>query len=181
MLLIECALVLEQFKIPVLLMSRITSFDIVSTLHRLYPAFMNGYRCIVGAFVIDHKNRRIEAMLELSETMRCVTLRAKNVIQGTEAIVHTLSDEAFNSDKVNGVVIKGPNSLSMKDALHMQYSSSFDSIVTGVQQKAAVILDPILLHKQDKNQNDYSWLRNTLIYLVARFVIIKSNSIRRTG
>ena len=180
MLLIECALVLEQFKIPpVFLLARITSFDIVSALHRLYPAFMNGYRCIVGAFVIDHKSRRIEALLELSESVRCVTLRAINIVQGTEVIAHSLSEGAFNERERDGV-IKGSQGLSMKDALNsVQRSGTYDTVVTGVQQKAAVVLDPILLNKQDKQQNDFSWLRNTVVYLIARFVIIRSSTTGR--
>ena len=175
MLLIECALILEQFKIPpVLLMARITSFDIVSTLHRLYPAFMNGYRCIVGAFVVDHKSRRIEALLELSESVRCVTLRATNVIQGTEVIAQSLSEGAFNSERDS---TKSSQGSSMRDALlSVQRSGTFDTIVSAVQQKAAIVLDPILLHKQDRQQGDFSWLRNTVIYLIARFVIIRSSS-----
>ena len=177
MLLIECVLILEQAKIPVWLLSRNTSYDVVSLLHRLYPAFMNGCRCIVGAFVVDHKSRRIEALLDLSESVRMVTVKATGVIQSTERIALAVTEGAGSSDSDSGPSQgskKGSDCVTMADSLlSMQRNSAFDSIVSGIQGKAAMILDPVLLHKQEKSQKDYSWLRNIAVYLVARFIIVK--------
>jgi hypothetical protein len=177
MLLIECALILEQYKIPIWLLSRNTSYDVVSLLHRLYPAFMNGCRCIVGAFVVDHKSRRIEALVELSESVQVVTMKARSVKQITEGIAQALIEEGSSSDR-DGVAAgkKGADSVTMADALrNVQRNTLFNTIVSGIQQKAVTIQDPVLLHKLDKSQNDYSWLRNIVVYLVARFIIVKSH------
>lgn len=179
MLLIECALILEQVKIPVWLLSRNTSYDVVSLLHRLYPAFMNGCRCIVGAFVIDHKNRRIEALTELGDSIRSITVKATSVIQGTERIAQAYIESDSTSENEGGLSLnsrRGMDSASMADALKsVTRNGNFDLIVSGIKQKAAMILDPVLLKKQEKSPNDYTWLRNTAIYLVARFILVKSN------
>lgn len=177
MLLIECALILEQYKIPIWLLSRNTSYDVVSLLHRLYPAFMNGCRCIVGAFVVDHKSRRIEALVELSESVQVVTMKARSVKQITEGIAQALIEEGSSSDRDGAFAgRKGADAVTMADALrNVQRNTLVNSIVSGIQQKTITIQDPVLMHKQDKSQNDFSWLRNVIVYLVARFIIVKSH------
>ena len=178
MLLIECALILEHVKIPVWLLSRNTSYDVVSLLHRLYPAFMNGCRCIVGAFVIDHKNRRVEALQDLSDSIRVMTAKATSVIQGTEKIARTVMESANmndNDDSVSVGIKKGVEKISMLEALRsIQRNNTFESIISGIKLKAAMILNPALLRQQEKSSVDYSWLRNITIYLIARFILVKS-------
>ena len=180
MLLIECVLILEQFKIPVWILSRITSYDVVSLLHRLYPAFMNGCRCIVGSFVVNHKNRRVEALLELSESSRLIAGKAALIIQGTEGIAQAIIDGGSSSD--SAASRRGAESGSMADSLRSIHRNSLhDSIVSGVQLKANMILDPVLLSRQNKAQTDYSWLRNMLVYLAAKIVISKTSSGRKSA
>jgi hypothetical protein len=175
MLLIECALILEQVKIPVWLLSHNSSFDVVSLLHRLYPAFMNGCRCIVGAFVIDHKSRRIEALQELNDSVKSVTLKTTSIIQRTEAITKAAFNNEITDDRNNR---KGTDSVTMASALRgIQRNSVYDSIVKAVNRRTTVIQDPILLRRQEKSGwADYDWLRNIVLYLIARFILIKSKT-----
>lgn len=179
MLLIECALILEHVKIPVWLLSRNTSFDVVSLLHRLYPAFMNGCRCIVGAFVIDHKNRRLEALQDLSDSIKSITVKATGLIRSTERAAQTVMETTNINENDNVSTIynkKGTEKISMIDALNcIQRNNNFDTIINGIKIKAALILNPTLLRKQEKSPTDYSWLRNIAIYLIARFILVKSS------
>jgi hypothetical protein len=175
MLLIESALILEQVKIPVWLLSHNSSYDVVSLLHRLYPAFMNGCRCIVGAFVIDHKSLRIEALQELNESLKSVTLKTKNIIQRTEAISRAAFSNEISDDRNNR---KGTDSVTMASALRgIQRDSVYDSIVKAVQKRTVIIQDPVLLRREEKSGwADYDWLRNIVLYLFARFILIKSKT-----
>eukprot|EP01035_Chromulina_nebulosa_P030852 gene30852-41042_t len=50
MLLIEALLVLQEVQLPGWFLPHHTAHDVVSTMHRLFPAFMNGCRCINTAF-----------------------------------------------------------------------------------------------------------------------------------
>jgi hypothetical protein len=175
MLLIECALILEQVKIPVWLLSHNSSFDVVSLLHRLYPAFMNGCRCIVGAFVIDYKSRRIEALQELNDSVKSVTLKTTSIIQRTEAISKAAFNNEITDDRNNR---KGTDSVTMATALRgIQRNSVYDSIVKAVNRRTTVIHDPILLRRQERSGwANYDWLRNIVLYLIARFILIKSKT-----
>jgi len=79
MLLIEMLLVLQEASLPSWFLPDTTPNDIVSVLHRLYPAFMNGGRCISGAFYVDRKAVRVVALEAVSNTSKEVTLRACSV------------------------------------------------------------------------------------------------------
>ena len=55
-------------------------------------------------------------------------------------------------------------------------SLASEAIVKSVKDKAALLRDPVKLKNHDrKGGSDYVWLRDLLIYLVARFLLVKSN------
>ena len=66
MLLIEALLVLQEVQLPGWFLPHHTAHDVVSTMHRLFPAFMNGCRCITTAFHVDRKAVRVEALEKLA-------------------------------------------------------------------------------------------------------------------
>ena len=66
MLLIEALLVLQEFQLPGWFLPHHTAHDVVSTMHRLFPAFMNGCRCITTAFHVERKAVRVEALEKLA-------------------------------------------------------------------------------------------------------------------
>ena len=73
MLLVETALVLHERKLPTWFMSTHTSHDVVVWLHRLFPAFMNGCRCIIGSLTADRKTMYVDALTGLSSSASIMT------------------------------------------------------------------------------------------------------------
>ena len=89
MLLIEALLVLQEVPLPAWFLPYYTAHDIVSTMHRLFPAFMNGCRCVTTAFHVDRKAVRVEALEQLAATTREVSLRATSVIRTLQSSEET--------------------------------------------------------------------------------------------
>eukprot|EP01032_Pedospumella_encystans_P015473 gene15473-17693_t len=79
MLLVEMVLVLQEVPLPSWFLPDTTPHDIVSALHRLFPAFMNGGRCISGAFYVDRKAVRVAALDAVNNSSKEITLRACNL------------------------------------------------------------------------------------------------------
>ena len=92
MLLIEALLVLQEVPLPTWFLPYHTSYDVVTTLHRLYPAFMNGCRCITGAFYVDSKALRVDALEKLAASTREVSLRAVSIIRAIDRVDSTSKD-----------------------------------------------------------------------------------------
>ena len=180
MLLIECALVLEQVQIPIWMLPHHTPHDVISLLRRLYPAFMNGCRCINGAFVVDHKASRVEALSELNEATRSVTQRASALIQSTiSSVQHVIAygqtlgtsssgrDSNVTEESLNGCT------LSMADALRQVHNmvTRSDSIIVAVKERTGTIQNQNLMRsKEESSAANFSWARNLAIYLLSRFV-----------
>ena len=55
MLFIECLVCLQEFKLPGWFFPSYPPSHIIATMHSLYPAYMNGCRCIMGCFYEDRK------------------------------------------------------------------------------------------------------------------------------
>ena len=70
MLLIECLLVLIEYPLPSWFLPYHTAAEVVSVLHRTFPAFMNGMRCILGAFHDDRKQNRLNELDKLASHCR---------------------------------------------------------------------------------------------------------------
>ena len=56
-------LILEEMPVPVWFFPYNTSYELVKVSQKLFPAFMNGMRCIYGAFYVD-KKAQLENELE---------------------------------------------------------------------------------------------------------------------
>jgi hypothetical protein len=181
MLLIECALVLEQVQIPVWAMPHHTAYDVVSLLRRLYPAFMNGCRCIIGAFVVDHKSSRVEALFELNEATRLITQRASALVQSTISSVQhviaygqTIGTSSSGRDSNGADETFNSSTLSMADALRQVRNllTRSDTIIVAVKERAAIVHNQTLLRsKEESSATNFSWARNLVIYLLSRFVL----------
>lgn len=89
MLAMETMLVIYEVQLPPWLLPQNTPHEVVSTMHRLFPAFMNGCRCITGAFYMDKRVRRVKALEALSETSRGLNARVSSLIRSTEKLVQT--------------------------------------------------------------------------------------------
>jgi hypothetical protein len=93
MLLIEMLLVVQEVQLPVWLFPRCTPHEIVTTLHQLFPAYLNGCRCITGAFYVDQKKHR-ELLLEtISLVGRDIVTKQHNLIRTYEDIIYRDREE----------------------------------------------------------------------------------------
>jgi hypothetical protein len=103
MLLVEALLVIQEVALPDWFLPQHTPHDVVTTLHRLFPAFMNGCRCVISAFYVDRKAARVEAMEALAASTRDVSLRAVALVRSVEKLVgHDADDYAVAEDTVEG-------------------------------------------------------------------------------
>jgi hypothetical protein len=109
MLLVEMLLVVQEVPLPSWFLPDITPNDIITVMHRLYPAFMNGCRCITGAFYVDRKAQRVaalEAVLNstkdmasrLSSVSHALTRRAEEAEEDFETETGTEGDEDWIED-----------------------------------------------------------------------------------
>ena len=171
-LLIEILLVLEEVKIPIWLLPNHTSHDVVSVLHRLFPAFMNGCRCIIGAFTVDHKEKRVEALTSLSEASKEST---QKLIHITSMTLLTLADNNDDNDSNRDDEVSKKNSI-LENALNAikrrgkEYNSSAVDII---KEKQDQIKDGKKLRSTEKSNANWVLLGELLIYIIARFILIK--------
>lgn len=68
MLFAETCLVIEEFELPSWFLPYTTSHDIVTTLHRIFPAFMNGGRSIIGVFSENEKDDTMQALASMQQS-----------------------------------------------------------------------------------------------------------------
>jgi hypothetical protein len=79
MLLLELLLVVQEVQLPSWFFPFLTPHDIVTFLHRLFPSIMNGGRCITAALYVDKKAVRVQALEQLEEATKDVTMQASKV------------------------------------------------------------------------------------------------------
>ena len=233
MLLVEMVLVLQEVPLPSWFLPDTTPHDIVSALHRLFPAFMNGGRCISGAFYVDRKAVRVAALDAVNNSSKEITLRACNLArtlleeklhrenpesdvlcsnfdaedeeeeeEGSSAGEEELQEHAERGSTATAEDTQGadaqPASSTKRKAsvprvgiMEKQMSEvrrrvattregRDGSIAAMVANKVKLISDPAKLRQAAApGWNTMGWLllRDLSIYLVARFVFIKSNRV----
>lgn len=176
MLLVESLLVIEEVQLPTWFFPQSTSHDLVAFLHRLFPAFMNGSRSILGAFHVDRKAEREEMLQRVLESYKATSLRASSMIQSL------LSKRIVAKDAENGTVDSEGVIAHALAGIRRLVALSADSkeVARTVEEKAALIRDPVALHRADnKDENKYRWVLYLAGYLAARFLLVKSSSSRR--
>lgn len=100
MLLIEMLLVVQEVPLPIWFFPQCTPHDIVTTMHQLFPAYLNGCRCISGAFYVDRKKHR-ELLLEtISLVGRDIVTKQHNLIRTYEDIIYR--DRALDNPATEG-------------------------------------------------------------------------------
>jgi len=145
----------------------------VSVARRLFPAFMNGCRCIYGSFYKDPKVSRVEQLTELVTAMKISTLKTGVLIQA--AIERASPRNGSNrlggksEDENTGIIAEAlkPINLKISSALCSDISSK-------ILSKVSIIDDPKKTRNQNKDGNDYfEFLRNLGLYLGAFFAFSK--------
>lgn len=161
-LLVESLLILEEVKIPVWLLQYHTSHEVVSTLHRLFPAFMNGCRCIVSAFDVDRKANRLQALNNLIDVTKRVSLMTASIVQDVLG-THNCEIATITEQGVMAVALKTKEKTNV---------DSFSII----QDRASLINDQkrLRLHQRREDGSRWEWLRNIVIFVVARYIFANS-------
>ena len=180
MLLMEFMLTIHEFELPSWFFPFFTPYDMISTAHRLFPAYMNACRCVTGAFYVDARKQTVDALETLISANRDVTLKASTLVRSYQeygSSPSTLSLDGFA--EVNGS--KGLMS-SLLHEIKLTVSTSNDyssgSMFTILHKKVALINDPNALLRLNKEPTaELYWLRNLVIYLLVRFVFIKSKEL----
>lgn len=166
MLLMEMIMVVKEVPVPLWFLPQTTSFEIISVLRRLFPAFMNGCRCITGAFYIDHKKNREAALEALTTATKALTMRLSVAVQSVQNLVSNSTD----IEESDGVVAS--HLTELKRRLKMSSSKETESVITAISKKTALLKDPVALKKAAKNEDrtTFTIVRNLFLYLIARFV-----------
>ena len=183
-LLIEILLVLEEVQIPIWLLPYHTSHDVIAVLHRLFPAFMNGCRCIIGAYTIDQKEKRVEALTALSEASKESTQKLIHITSmSLLTLVGNENDDDDDDDDSNSnkdVQVSNKKSSILDKALNAikrrgkEYNAS---AVTTVKEKLDLIKDSKKLRNNEKSNSNYVLLGELFIYIIARFVLISPKKV----
>ena len=164
MLLVESLLVLEEFQIPTWLLQYYTAHDVVSLLHRLFPALMNGGRSIIGAFQVDRKANRLEVLEALNATTQRVSLLTVGMVQDVLA----RQDGALESVRDEGIM-----------AIALKSSREKVGAATSLTalESSNLIRDPSRLRrhlKKDESGAFFALVRNIVAYLALRFIFKNS-------
>jgi len=192
MLLVEALLVLEEKQIPVWLLPYHTSHDVVSLTHRLFPAYMNGCRCIVGAFYVDSKAMRVEKLGEICDKLKTVSVNAVTIMNEILNKFHSNSSSSSSTSKggrnmLDGIVSK--SDLAARGFFscanqHIQEKIAANNDLADkaptecVLQKTSIVQDKNRLRAQylaaDGSFEGFALLRNLGIFIISRYVFRNS-------
>ena len=175
MLLFESLVTLEDLTLPSWFLPSTTAHEVISILRRLFPAFMNGCRCILGAYYQDPIKLRETALREVTSASRAVALKFHSLTQS--ALLTAMYQEAKslkdgaettpgNSGRGDGIIGRALNDLSSR-------LDGSDEGVSFVKEKVQLCSDPDVLLKHHKEGWGLVWLRNLAIYVIA--LVIMSN------
>ena len=162
-LLLEMILILEEVPVPVWFFPNNTSYEMVKLIQRLFPAFMNGMRCICGAFHVDEKAKLEQHLEELQSSSKQCTLSMMEVsdnITSNPTIV-----EMDDSLEKEGLVERG----FRESRVYQMDNTEAKEII---QRQVDLIADPVKLdaYMHNKKNEVWEWLKYISIYLFVRHV-----------
>eukprot|EP01038_Epipyxis_sp_PR26KG_P015673 gene15673-21199_t len=189
MLLVESLLVVKEIDLPSWILPYHAPSDIVSTLHRLFPAFMNGCRCITGAYYIDRKAVIVLELEALANSTREANLILGSVCQSVQDI--TSSNSIQNSDSVSDLLDTGNGSstgfmaqtmsnIKRRVAVTREYKNgdikkNMNARLVKLSIPTRTGVDAHVIGGNGKNDDSFLIIaRNIVLYLFARFMFVKS-------
>ncbi len=177
MLFIEVVLVLEEHKIPSWITSVYTSYDVITWLHRLFPAFLNGCRCILGAFVVDRRLVMVDKLESLHTRASMVCSKSINVVHESVLDIQRQTQSLVN-DSFTTVQSNNNNGLmgNFLAAIEKRINhNSNKEIITEYKQLLHTVSDPTGLQGKYivKRQSLLLLLRNIGVYILIRWLFIK--------
>jgi hypothetical protein len=157
-LLIESLLILEEMSLQSWLFQYHTSHDVVSFLRRLFPAFMNGCRCITGAFQVDKKAHRLSILTRLNAALLRASLTAGSIVQDALGV---------------GTMDPNTNEGVVAQALRAKEKTGATTSLA-ILERASILTDPVKLKTQQQRGENFkilAALRNIVVYVMLRYVL----------
>jgi len=164
-LLFESILILEEVKLPLWFFPYQTSFDIITVTKRMFPAFMNGCRCITSSFHVDRKDKIVADLSRAVSAVKQSTIKLTEVIQSVlDNSFLTKKENQGNQDSEEGIVASAILQMKKKE----MNSSSAGQI--SMSRSIELISDPKKLRNHDKAQDRYEFFKMIIAYLVVWYI-----------
>jgi hypothetical protein len=182
MLLIEALLVLEDVKIPTWVLPYNTAYEVICLLHRLFPAYMNVSRCILGAYHVDPAAVRLEQLQQLLDVVKVTSNKIGTSAQllalkckdaSTSLIKATQGD-----DSASGGLMGAALAVVTKRTRYALSETVGNQVDERIRTQVLRIQDPRKLSESTDTQSSPSrfaleLLRNLVIFLALRFIFVK--------
>jgi len=182
MLLFEAIIVLEETPIPSWIFPYHTPYGMISLLHRIFPAYMNGCRCICGSFYEDPIRSRYEALTDLATANRVLTQKAYNMVQSVWLYIAQSNQQTDNSKislqhmNSNGLVKKGIIEYALSLLRHQLEETDEKQGIEMIEEKSLLVKNKKKLAAHEKSssgRNRWIWLRNLAVYVVVFAMIAR--------
>ena len=164
MLFVETVLVVEEFELPSWFLPYTTSHEVVATLHRVFPAFMNGGRSIIGVFSVNEKEDTLRALQLLDQSMSYVSTKASTMLLqiGNTAMsgggggsdgdsggrtARRLEAQAAEQEDIqqNGLIAAKMKRVARHVAAGAGNAAKTKAEVANIRRKEVILADPALL------------------------------------
>jgi hypothetical protein len=200
MLLLESLFVLKEVQLPASIFPQTTPFELITILHLLYPAYMNGCRCIMSAFFVNIKEKREKLLEELANATKDLTVKCSNLSRSMEELVLQVKEMHVNHDG------NSANSMMFDDGEEdaIEDDKNFGIIGTFLKQRRETyqrskegkdgsyekrmeaslkltenpkVLADFMTKNRQNNQNSF-WIviRNIVIFCLARYLFFKGST-----
>ncbi len=160
MLFVETVLVLEEFELPSWFLPYTTSHEVIATLHRLFPAFMNGGRSIIGVFSVNEKQDTLGALELLDQSMSYVSMKMSTMLlqiggttrdigsgNGNRRSNRRLEAEAAVQEDIqqNGLIAAKMRGVVRHVAAGAGNAVKTKAELASIQHRGTILADPALL------------------------------------
>jgi len=191
-LLCECLLVLQKWRLPYWLFPYSTAHDVAAMLRRLFPAFMNGCRTFLEAVSVDPSLAKIAALSRVSADLRT----RSSIISSTNRLAFkVVGTDNHNNDHgdfldaarvsmpistFNTTTIPIPTVGLVEAALsctrrRLAYSDDddidVDATITRVAQQKETLSSPNKVANSRRGYPCLELARNTVLFIAARMAL----------
>lgn len=141
----------------------------VSVARRLFPAFMNGCRCICGAFHEDNKSIRVHHLTELVASVKITTLKTETVLQNV--LSRKTSNKVIPDSKLQNYEPQGIVATALELSIRQMSSNTRSEVVKLFESNMQTLKNTNLLKKDENRNINIEFFRNIAIYLIARHLL----------
>jgi hypothetical protein len=198
MLLLESLFILKEVSLPASIFPQTTPFELITMLHRLYPAYMNGCRCVMSAFYVNIKERREKILEELANTTKDLTVKCSNISRSMEELVLEVKDmhEKHERASTNSHIfdeegeVEDEKSLGLIGKYLKQRVEAYKRSKEGkdgsyekrmqaslkLTENPKVLADFMTKDRQNNVNSFWVVIRNIVLYCLARYLFFKGTN-----